>query len=202
MMTFVRKMALTLGAVLRFATVSWARGMSIMRPSEMSGAVQSPGGLARRIRDHKQQPEGQLDLCADSQRDRERPEWLWLEMRAESPRDKMVMKQPVVATRKDASGAHDYAGSRPSGDGDASGHDIKDGRRRASAGASDHGQAELVGTESVTVPAGTFTAEHFRSTNHGKTGDVWPLVLVKVLDHETSQITGEPQKLNIPGISQ
>ena len=28
------------------------------------------------------------------------------------------------------------------------------------------------------------------------------MVLVKVLDHETSQITGEPQKMNFPGMPQ
>ena len=79
------------------------------------------------------------------------------------------------------------------------------------AAGSEHGQGELVGTESVTVPAGTFTAEHFRSNNDGKVSDVWAstkvapyglvkmtsadttMVLKKVLDHETSQITGEPQ---------
>ena len=85
---------------------------------------------------------------------------------------------------------------------------------------SGHPQGEMLGTESVTVPAGTFTAEHFRSTNNGRTSDVWAstkvapyglvkmtsadtnMVLVKVLDHETSQITGEPQKMNFPGMPQ
>jgi hypothetical protein len=93
------------------------------------------------------------------------------------------------------------------------------GNRPPAAGA-DHGQGEMLGTESVTVPAGTFTAEHFRSTNNGKVSDVWAstkvapyalvkmtsadttMVLVKVLDHETSQITGEPQKMNFPGMPQ
>lgn len=72
---------------------------------------------------------------------------------------------------------------------------------------------EKVGTETVTVPAGTFECEHYRSASNGKNSDVWvsakisPYGLVKmisgetrmelqkVLANETSQITGEPMKL-------
>jgi hypothetical protein len=76
---------------------------------------------------------------------------------------------------------------------------------------------EKVGTETVTVPAGTFECEHYRSVSNGKNADVWvsakvsPYGLVKmisgetrmelqkVLSNETSQITGEPKKL--PGFA-
>lgn len=79
------------------------------------------------------------------------------------------------------------------------------------------GMGAKVGTESVTVPAGTFECEHYTSDSNGKHSDVWvstkvsPYGLVKmtsgdthmelqkVLEHETSQITGEPMKINIPG---
>jgi hypothetical protein len=74
-----------------------------------------------------------------------------------------------------------------------------------------------VGMESVTVPAGTFECEHFTNDSNGKHSEVWistkvsPYGLVKmtsadthmelqkVLEHETSQIMGEPMKINIPG---
>jgi hypothetical protein len=80
------------------------------------------------------------------------------------------------------------------------------------------GRGELVGTESVTVPAGTFTCQHYRSQGNNGTSDVWfstditptgmvkmtsqdtTQVLKKVLTHETSHIKGEPQKF--PGMSQ
>ena len=84
---------------------------------------------------------------------------------------------------------------------------------------SGHGMGEVVGTETVSVPAGTFECQHFRSTGEGKTSDVWvsskvspygmvkmtssdgtSMVLQKVLEHESSQIQGEPQKLNMPGM--
>lgn len=73
-------------------------------------------------------------------------------------------------------------------------------------------EAERVGTESVTTPAGTFTAEHYRIKD-GK-GDVWiaenvapwglvkmtspdaSLLLIRQLTHATSRVTGTPEKLD------
>jgi hypothetical protein len=74
----------------------------------------------------------------------------------------------------------------------------------------DTGPGEKVGTESVTVPAGTFECDHYRKTVQGKTIDSWvspkvppyglvkmtsaemTLELKKTLSNETSHITGEP----------
>lgn len=75
------------------------------------------------------------------------------------------------------------------------------------------GMGEKVGTETVTVPAGTFVCDHYRSTDQGTTSDFWvaqkvhpygmvkmtskdmTMVLVKTLENQTSQIKGEPQKM-------
>jgi len=77
---------------------------------------------------------------------------------------------------------------------------------------------ELVGTESVTVPAGTFACQHYRKQGQGGTIDYWissqvtpyavvkltssdmTMVLEKVLTNETSHIKGEPQKMQMPEI--
>jgi hypothetical protein len=85
-------------------------------------------------------------------------------------------------------------------------------------GGGPQGKGEMLGTESVTVPAGTFECQHFRSQSEHGTADVWfttkvspyglvkmtsadtTMTLEKVLEHETSQITGEPQKM--PGMPQ
>jgi hypothetical protein len=84
--------------------------------------------------------------------------------------------------------------------------------------AKNHGMGEVVGTESVTVPAGTFECEHYQNKSERGTADVWfttkvspygmvkmtspdqSMVLEKVLTNETSQIKGEPQKMNFPGM--
>jgi hypothetical protein len=72
-------------------------------------------------------------------------------------------------------------------------------------------KAELVGTESVTVPAGTFSCEHYRAKDGS--GDAWisdkvapwglvktqgksSMVLVKVITDAKDHITGTPKKFD------
>jgi hypothetical protein len=75
---------------------------------------------------------------------------------------------------------------------------------------------ELVGTETVTVPAGSFVCEHYRKQEKSGTIDYWvstqitpygmakmtgpdmTMVLKKVLSNESSHIKGEPQKMQMP----
>jgi hypothetical protein len=78
------------------------------------------------------------------------------------------------------------------------------------------GMGELLGTESVTVPAGTFSCQHFRKQDGGGPVDMWvstditpyalvkltrsdtTMVLKKTLVNESSHIKGEPQKVQMP----
>lgn len=87
---------------------------------------------------------------------------------------------------------------------------------KAQATGKEHGLGEVIGTESVTVPAGTFECQHYQSKSDHGTTDVWfttkvspygmvkttsadgTMVLDKVLSGETSQIKGEPQQM--PGM--
>ncbi len=73
-------------------------------------------------------------------------------------------------------------------------------------------QADLVGTETITVPAGTFTCEHYRAKDGSS--DVWvsdkispwglvktqnktsSMVLTKVITDAQDRITGTPQKFD------
>ena len=79
---------------------------------------------------------------------------------------------------------------------------------------------ELVGTESLTVPAGTFSCQHYRKQEQNGPVDMWistevtpyalvkltgadvSMVLKKTLTNETSHIKGEPQKMQFPGMPQ
>jgi hypothetical protein len=90
------------------------------------------------------------------------------------------------------------------------------GQRGQGAGAGDTSPGEKVGSETITVPAGTFECDHYRKQGPRGTTDVWvstkvspygmvkmispdmTMVLGKVLSNETSHIKGEPQKINIP----
>jgi len=73
-----------------------------------------------------------------------------------------------------------------------------------------------VGSETISVPAGTFECEHFRKQEAGGIVDIWTsskvspygtvkmsrgdlsLVLEKVLSSEVSHIQGEPRPMNFP----
>ncbi len=75
---------------------------------------------------------------------------------------------------------------------------------------------QVIGTETITVPAGTFTCQHMRSTSGKEPVDFWiasnvrpygvvkmtgqdmNMVLEKVLTGETSHIKGTPQKMEMP----
>ncbi len=76
-------------------------------------------------------------------------------------------------------------------------------------------KAEKVGTENVTVPAGTFLCDHYRLSSGGEVSDTWVsvkgppygvvksvradsvMVLVKVLQKETSHIQGQPEEFRL-----
>ena len=85
--------------------------------------------------------------------------------------------------------------------------------------AKEEGLGEKIGTETVTVPAGTYTCDHYRSKRGNEPADFWvstkvapyglikmtsadtTMVLQKVLSNETSKIKGEPPKMDfgMPG---
>ncbi len=78
------------------------------------------------------------------------------------------------------------------------------------------GLGEKVGTETVTVPAGTFVCDHYRTKSGDSVTDAWfstkvspygmvkmtsaewTIVLEKVLTNETSRIQGQPRKMEMP----
>ena len=91
---------------------------------------------------------------------------------------------------------------------------MKGGQPKPATGKPDYG--ELVGTETITVPAGTFECQHYRKQENGGPIDFWvssqvtpyalakmtasdvTMVLKKTLTGETSHVKGEPQKLQMP----
>ena len=92
---------------------------------------------------------------------------------------------------------------------------MKQNQPPPSTGKPDYG--ELVGTETVTVPAGTFICTHYRKQVSSGPMDYWisdkvtpyamakmtgpdtTMVLKKILTNETSHIKGEPQQMQMPG---
>jgi hypothetical protein len=89
------------------------------------------------------------------------------------------------------------------------------GQRERAPGQGDSNPGERVGSETITVPAGTFECEHYRKQEPHGPVDVWisskvspygtvkmssgdmTMVLEKVLSNETTHIKGEPEKMNM-----
>ena len=137
----------------------------------------------------------------------------WLEMRGEIPGQGKIVQKMLMVVGKDGTEVKRMIMQMP-------GHPpmempmgmmgrAQEARKSASSG-------EKVGSESVTVPAGTYECDHYRSQNSDRTTDAWvstkvpvfgivktsntemTMTLEKVLDSQKSEITGEPQQFSFP----
>jgi len=222
-MSSIRRGLTLAGAVLGFAALGSAQGMMGMRAPNIPGQFSPVVGSGATYQMTGKSGEVQWTYAVVGKESVDGADGYWLEMRTEAPRGggPMIMKQLIVTS---PSGVQikrmivQMAG-RPPMEMPVGMMAAGMGRGRGEAPSPSNGiQGERVGSESVTVPAGTFECEHYRSTADGKTSDVWVstkvspyglvkmtsvdtnMVLEKVLDHETSQIHGEPQKMNLPGM--
>lgn len=141
----------------------------------------------------------------------------WMEIRSTTSKGSLVMKQlmsmPGPGQAPQIQRMIMQAAGRPPMEMPVSMLKGGVGRAQTQGTASPHGLGEKIGIETVTVQAGKFECEHYRSASNGKNSDVWvsskvsPYGLVKmvsgetrmelqkILAHETSQISGEPMKL-------
>ncbi len=143
----------------------------------------------------------------------------WLETRVQSAefRGEMINKMLMVTTGSEPGMKRmitQAPGQEPMEMSEMMMSMVKAHQPDAAAGKPDFG--DLVGTESVTVPAGTFRCQHYRKPTKNGQIDYWiapqvtsfsvvkmttpemTMVLKKVLTNENSHVKGEPQKM--PGI--
>lgn len=221
-MVSIRSLALASVATVGLAVWSWSQGM-MMRAPQIPGKFNPVvgEGAEYKITDREG---GTHDwaIVVVGKETVEGQEGVWLEMRGDSEHGKVIMKQLMVFQ----SGAvtvkrHIFQmEGRPPMEVPALGMMMgkMGGGNQPSAPQPDRDMGTVVGSEIVTVPAGTFQCEHYRSTKDGKTTDLWvstkvtpyglvkesapdtSLVLQKVLENEKSQIQGEPQKMQFPGM--
>jgi hypothetical protein len=142
----------------------------------------------------------------------------WMEIRSENPGmpGEMVMKQLLVTggDKPQVKRMIMQMSGRPPMEMPMSMMGM--GQRGQGTGAGDTSPGVEVGSETITVPAGTFACEHYRKQEPRGTVDVWisskvppygmvkmssaemTMVLEKILSNETSHIQGEPQKMDMP----
>jgi len=216
----VRGIFLNLAAILGLAVSTCAQGM--MRPPHVPGefkpVVGSGAEYQMTTKDGKNQT---FAMAVVGKEPIEGQDGYWLEWRIDSGHGKMLMKQLMVEQPGSVAIKRTIVQppGRPPIEMPAMMMNMQHEPPNATAGGHGHGMGEMLGNESITVPAGTFDCQHFRSTESGHTADVWAsvkvspyglvkmtssegtsMVLEKVLDHENSQITGEPQKMPFPGM--
>lgn len=148
---------------------------------------------------------------------------VWMETRMQSPElgGEMVTKMLIVTTGSDAGMKRmimQQPGRPPMEMTGMMMNLMKGAQPKTTTGKPDFG--ELVGTETITVPAGSFVCQHYRKQDSNGTMDYWvsdqvtpyamakmtgpdmTMVLKKTLTNETSHIKGEPQKMQFPGMPQ
>ena len=147
-------------------------------------------------------------------------EGYWLEIRIQNPKmhGEMVMKELTVmdGSHTEVKRLITQQPGRPPMELPSSMMGMIERHAAKGENEANNGMGEKIGEESITVPAGTFDCEHYRKQEEGKPVDLWistkvspygvvkmvrgkvSMVLEKVLTNQTSQIKGEPQKMNIP----
>lgn len=229
-MSFARKSGWALVVTVCMSAGAWAQGMrGGMGPQlpSIPGMFKPAVGAGVEYEMDSKGQKGDISWAIVGQEDVGGSSGYWMEIRMQSPQagGEMVMKQLIVQSSSgpDIKRMIMQTPGRPPMEMPTSMLSGAMARARTgqpSPGEKGGGMGELVGAESVTVPAGTYACQHYRKQDNKGTVDFWvatevslyglvkmtgpdvSLVLKKVLSGETSHITGEPQKLNMPGMPQ
>ena len=221
-MSRVKMGTIVIALALGFTTGAWAQGMRGgmgRQAPRLLGEFKPVVGAGAQYQMTAKNGTMSFAYVIVGQEDVEGSAGYWMEIRSENPGmpGEMVMKQLIVTgvDKPQIKRMIMQMPGRPPMEmpmGMMSGM----GQRGQGAGAGDTSPGEKVGSETITVPAGTFECDHYRKQEPRGTVDVWisskvppygmvkmssgemTMVLEKVLSNETSHIKGEPQKMNIP----
>lgn len=222
-MSFARKAGVVLALTMSITAGAWAqrmgRGMG-MQPPPMPGAFKPVVGSGAQYEMNAKNQTMVFSWVAVGKENVGGSEGYWLEIRMEGGpmAGETVMKQLLVMEggKGGIKRMIMQAPGQPPMEmpvGMMTGM-MKQSQQQPSEG-SKEGMGEKIGTETVTVPAGTFVCEHYRRQDRNIPVDFWvstqispygvvkmtssemTMVLKKTLSNETSHIKGEPQKMNV-----
>ncbi len=218
-MNLARRIALVLGIALCVATCAWAqmgRGMGPQTPS-MPGKFNPEVGTGAQYQMQAKNQNMNFAYVVVGKEAVDGVTGYWMEIRTTGGQmqGEMVMKQLMVV-EGDKVGAKKMImqapGRPPMEMPGMMMSRMQQGQIQAESGA----KPQVIGTETITVPAGTFVCQHMRSTSGKEPLDFWVstnvrpygvvkmtsqdmnMVLEKVLTGETSHIKGAPQKMEMP----
>jgi hypothetical protein len=211
---------LVIALALGFAAVGWAQGMrgGMGRAPRLLGEFKPVVGAGAQYQMTAQNGTMSFAYVIVGQENVEGSTGYWMEIRSENPAmpGETVMKQLIVTggDKPQIKRMIMQMPGRPPMEMPMGMMGM--GQRGQGARAGDTSPGEKVGSEIITVPAGTFACEHFRKAEPQGPVDVWisskvppygmvkmssaemTMVLEKLLSNETSHLKGEPQKMNMP----
>lgn len=223
-MSFSKRAMMVLALALTVAAGGWAqrggRGGMGMGPQAPTPTLQNPVvGSGAEYHMNTKGKDMDVAYAIVGKEDVKGSPGIWLETRMQSAElgGEMVTKMLMVASGPEAGMKRmitQAPGRPPMEMGGFMMGMMKPHEAQQSSGKPDMG--ELVGTESVTVPAGTFMCQHYRKQEKSGQVDYWvatqvasfswvkmttpdmTMVLKRILTDEASHIKGEPQKMQMP----
>jgi hypothetical protein len=207
------RLLIGLGTALLFAGIAAAQmgmGMGMRRPQGMWNPVVGAG--AAYTIDSKDGNKTQMEMTVVGKEVVEGKEGYWFEMTMPSRRGEgdMVMKMLFVL-EGEKMGTRRMIMQQPGMDPMEMPMQMMQRRGSQEQAADFRKDAEDLGSESVTTPAGTFTCEHFRKKDANGTNDAWitkdvspyglvkftgpdsSMILTKVISNAKDKITGTPK---------
>ncbi len=222
-MTHVRKAGVVVAVGLGITAAAWAQ-MMMQQPPRIPGEFRPVAGTGAEY-EITSEKTGKTDFvyAVVGKENVQGAEGYWLEIRTEGGKaGGMIVKQLMVvqAGKPDIKRMIMQAPGQPPMEipvGMMSG--MMSGmmkRGQQSSAEAEGGMGDKVGTEAVSVPAGTFVCDHYKHQSGKTKADIWisskvapyglvkmvsedtTMVLQKVLTNETSHITGTPRKIEMP----
>ncbi|HUU12247.1 MAG TPA: hypothetical protein VM182_00890 [Terriglobia bacterium] len=213
----LRRLAIVLGVGFGLTSPAWAQRM--MQPPRITGEFKPVVGAGAQYEVTAEGKKTNWAYAVVGKESVEGADGYWTEMRleADSKNGKMIMKHLMVMS----GGAPEIKRMIMQAPGQPP-MEMPMGmmggmmKRAREASGEETALGEKLGTESVTVPAGTFVCDHYRATKGKSATDVWisakvspwgmvkmtskdmTMELTKVLENQTSEIKGEPQKMEMP----
>ncbi len=221
-MKTVRNIFLTLALCTGFTAAAWAQMGMGMRPPQIPGAFKPVVGSGGQYEITTKDGKMDMAVAVVGKESVEGADGYWMETRVMSGKGEGMISKMLLVVGGSSPGIKRMIMQMPGRPpmempmGMMSG--MMKNMPKPDTSGGEHPRGTMLGTESITVPAGTFVCEHYQDKAERGTTDVWAsakvspygavkattpdstMVLTKVLTNETSQIKGEPQKMNFPGM--
>lgn len=205
----LRRAGLVVALCFGAASAAWAQRMGMGQVPRMPGQLKPVVGSGAEYEMTTQRAKMDIEYAIVGKESVDGQDGYWMEMRMKGGQGAGTITKQLIVVSGETTGIMRMI-VQPPGRGPMEMPTGMMGMASKAATSSGKGMGEKVGTEPVVVPGGTFLCDHYKSSSGG---DFWvstkvspyglvkmtasetSMVLLKVLDNQTSQIKGEPEKM-------